>query len=103
MHMTTHVVDVYRLARVGDKELYDLTPIKTGLDCSIIPAGNDILAVYPGEASFALYEIYFSEVVDIKNGDKLKVGNQEWIVRGVPQVMDTPYLYYQRLVGEKVV
>jgi len=99
----THVVDVYRLTASGNNQAYPSSPIYTGLDCGILPLSNDILAIYPGESAYALYEIYFYEVLDIKNGDKLKSGGSEWIVRGVPQVVDTHYIYYQKVLGEKVV
>ncbi len=99
----THSADVYRLTRTGDTESYHTTPVITGLECGIFPASTDILAVYPGESSFQLYECYVYEFVVLKNGDKFKALGEEWIARGVPQVFDTNHLYYQRLVLEKVV
>lgn len=79
-----------------------LQPIITGLDCSVTPAGTDILAVFGGQPSLSLYEIYFSEFVTLKNGDKLKSADKEYIVRGVPQVIDNRYQYYQKVIGEMV-
>jgi hypothetical protein len=99
----TDTVSVYRLARTGDNEDYGATPVLTGLDCGIFPAGTEILAVYPGQSSYALHDIYVYEVCDLKNGDKLKSGSKEYIIRGVPQVVNNRHMYYQRLVGELLV
>ena len=101
--LITDTVDVFRLTRVGDKESYGLTPVITGLRCQILPASNDILAVYPDIPAYQLYEIYFFKNTLVKNGDKLKSGSIEYILRGVPQAVDNKYMTYQRLVGEKVV
>ena len=101
--MTTHLVDVYRLAVASSKEGYGASPVITGLDVGIFPAGTDIVAVYGGESAFQLYDVYVYESATLKNGDKLKSGTDEWIIKGVPQVFSTPYLSYQRLICEKVV
>jgi hypothetical protein len=100
---TTHKVSVFRLVETAGQEEYGADPVYTGLDVGIFPASADILAVYPGEASYQLYEIFVYEPAVIKNGDKLVSGSDEWIVRGAPQVFDFPQISYQRLVGEKVV
>jgi hypothetical protein len=99
----THTADVYRLTRTGDMESYAVPAVITGLRCGIFPASTDVLAVYPGESSFQLYECYIYKTVTIKNGDKFKSSGDEWIVRGVPQVFNTNYLSYQRVILEKVV
>lgn len=99
----THSVDIYRLVRSGNTEQYDSTPVYTGIECGIFPASTDILAIYPSESAFALFEIYIYETVTLKNGDKLKVGSSEWIVRGVPIVYETNQMYYTRVIGEQVV
>lgn len=102
-HTVTHTVDIYRLTRTGNKDQYATTPVYTTIEAGIFPAGTDILAVYPAESAFALYEIYIFEPCLLKNGDKLKSGGDEWIVRGVPQVFSSMRTQYQRLIGEKVV
>lgn len=99
----THSVEIYRLARSGNNEQYDSTPIYTGIECGIFPASPDILAIYPGESSFSLFEVYIYETISLKNGDKLKFGATEWIVRGVPVVYETNQLFYTRVIGEQVV
>lgn len=100
----THSVDVYRLTRSGNNEEYPSTPEYQKVECGIFPASTDILATFPGESSFQLYEIYIQETgVALKNGDKLKAGTNDWIVRGVPQIYDLNMMYYTRVVGEKVV
>jgi hypothetical protein len=99
----TNKVDVYRLTRAGDSESYGSLPIVTSLDCNITPASTEIMAVYPGESAYSLYEIYTERNVDLKNGDKLKDSTGEYIIRGVPQVINNRFLYFQKIVGEKVV
>lgn len=102
-HLITHNVSVFRLKRTGNKEEYDTTPIATGIDCGIVPASNDILAVFPGEPSYSLHEVFVYEPVTFKLGDKLTSGPEEYILKGVPQVYDNQYMYVQHLVCEKVV
>ena len=101
--LITDTAELLRLTRTGDKESYPLSPERTGLKCQIMPASADILAVYPGEPSYQLYEIFTYDMGLIKNGDKLKAPNADYIVRGEPQKVDTALLKYQRIVGEKVV
>jgi hypothetical protein len=101
----THNVSVYRQKATGSKSDYDTVATYTGVDCAILPAGTDILALYPGESVMQLYEVIIQEAgYTIRNGDKLvdSSGNS-WIIRGVPQVFNLPHLYYQRCVGEKVI
>jgi hypothetical protein len=99
----THTVSVYRLTRTGNKDQYSTIPVYTGIEAGIFPAGTDILAVYPAESAFALCEIFIYEPCTLKNGDKLTMGVNEWIVRGVPQVFASNRIHYQRVIGEKVV
>ncbi len=101
--LITDTADLFRLTRTGGKEQYGATPVRTGLKCQIMPASADILAVFPGEPSYQLYEIFTYDMDLIKNGDKLKSGTTEYIVRGVPRVVNTSELKYQQLVGEKVI
>lgn len=98
----THNVSVYRLARASNQEEYSASPVYSGLDVSIVPASSDILAFF-GEPSMSLYEIFIEEVAELKVGDKLTSGSDEWIIRGVPMVYSHPALTYTRAVGEKVV
>ncbi len=99
----THQVDVYHLVVTGDKEAYEVTPTYTTLKVTIIPAGSDVLAVYPGEPSYSLYQCLIFDEVTIKNGDKLIGGGETFIVKGVPQVFNLPNNYHQEVVLEKVV
>jgi len=99
----TDTVDVFRLTRTGNKDAYGVTPVLTGLDCTITPAGSDIVAVYGGNPSLAMYEIFTGEAVTLKNGDKLVSGSTEYIVQGVPQVVDNRYMYYQKMIGVQAV
>ena len=101
--LTTHVVDVLRLTKSGATESYNPTPISSGLDCAILPASAETIAVYPGINAFALHDIFFDEPCDLKTGDKLvnTAGADEWIIRATPQVFDNDYGYTVHAVGEK--
>jgi hypothetical protein len=98
----THTCDVYRLTRTGTKDAYGATPVITGLDVSIIPASPEIVAIYGGQPSYALYEIYTHETVSFKTGDKLAADGKEWIVSQVPQQVDNRYISFTRVVGYQV-
>ena len=98
---TTHVFDAYRFKKTGDTESYDTAPLYTGIDAAVVPAGTDILAVYHGIASFQLFEIYTEENVDLKNGDKLVSGSEEYIIKDAPMKVENIYLSYIRIVGER--
>jgi hypothetical protein len=65
--LITDVVDVYHLTRTGNKETYPLTPDITGLNSQIVPASEDILAVYPGVPAYRLYEVFLFVNNPIKN------------------------------------
>jgi hypothetical protein len=99
----THTVNVHRLTKTGNNTEYGASPVISGLDCSIFPASTDTLAVYPDLPAYATYEGFTQESATLKLGDKLKVATEEFIIRGVPQVYDTNYAYYQRFVLEKVI
>lgn len=100
--LITDVVDIYRLTRTGDKEEYALTPEYTGLNAQILPATEAILAVYPGLPAFSLFEIYLFVNNPIAVGDKIISGGNEYMVRGVSYAVDTSYMTYQQIVGQKV-
>lgn len=93
---------IYRLTRTGDKEAYGGTAVRTGVKAQVIPASAELLAVYPGQPSFQLYEIFVYDMNLIENGDKLIGSQGEFIVRGEPQKVKTSVLNFQQMVGEKV-
>ncbi len=99
----THQVDIYHLVLSAGKESYEATPSITSLKVGIFPAGSDILAVYPGESAYAIYQMFVFEPVTIKNGDKVIGAGDTFIVRGIPQIFDTPNNYHQEVILEKVV
>ncbi len=99
----THQVDIYHLVAIGDKESYETTPSYTSLKVGIVPAGSDILAVYPGESAYSLYQMFIYDEVIIKNGDRVVGNGETFYVRGVPQVFDFKGNYHQEVVVEKVV
>lgn len=100
--LITNTVSVYRFARTGSKEAYGDDPALTGLDCQIVPASNDILAIYGGNPSYALYQIFFSENVTLKTGDKLVSGDVQYIVKDVPMRVENRLLSYTKVVAEVV-
>ncbi len=104
-HRKNKTCDIWRLTRSGDNENYGTEPIYTSIDMSIFPASNNILAIYPGEPSMQLYEIFIYDYVTLLNGDKFveTTTSQEWILRGVPRVFDTLRSYFQQCVGEMVI
>jgi hypothetical protein len=93
---------IYRLTRTGDKEAYGASPVLTGVKAQVIPASAELLAVYPGESSYQLHEIFVYEMGLIKNGDKLVGSQGSFIVKGEPQKVITAILKFQQMVGEKV-
>lgn len=99
----THVADVYRLTRTGNRDAYGDDPVIEGLDISVVPAGTDIMAVYGGGETFALFEIYTGEKVTLKNGDKIVSGSQSWIVKGVPAQIDNHLMAYTMVIGQEAV
>ena len=101
--LKTDIVDVYRLADTGSKEEYGVTPVLTGLDCQIVPASEDIIAIYGGGQTFALYEIYFAEALDLQTGDKLVSGAKTYFVRDAPMKVESILLTYTRVIGGVVV
>lgn len=99
---TNKTLDIFHFERTGDKEEYESTPSFTGVKAQIIPASADLLAVFPGIPSYQLHEIFVYEQGDIRNGDKLVDQDAvEYIVRGVPQKVNTGILNFQQIVGEK--
>ena len=98
-------VDIYHLVRAGNDSDYEVAPSYQKVECGVFPASNDIMAIYPAQNSYQLFEIFIYENVTLKNGDKLIsfLNNKEYIVRGVPQVHDTNLMFYTKVVGEQVV
>jgi hypothetical protein len=100
--LITDTVSVYRLTRTVNKEAYGASPVITGLDCQIVPAGTEVLAIYGGNPSYSLFEIYFDENVTLKNGDKLVSGATAYVVRDVPMRVENRLLSYTKVVAEVV-
>lgn len=97
----THVFNVHKFIKTGDTESYDATPLYTGVDACVVPASTDILAVYPGVASYQLFEIHVFENVVLKNGYKLKNDSEEYIIRGEPMKVENIYLSFIKVIGER--
>lgn len=97
--LITDTVAVYRLTRSGNQESYGASPVITGLDCQIVPASNELLAIYGGNPSFALFAIHFDENVEVQTGDKLVSGSTAYIVRDVPMRVENRLLSYTKVIA----
>lgn len=97
--------NITRLTRSGIADAYNPTPVYNNISMGIFPASNSILAVYPGELSFQLYEIFIYDFVELNNGDKFTDVNNgdEWILRGVPRPFDLNRGFALQCIGEKVI
>ena len=98
----THVCDVYHLTTTNDTASYELTPSITQLNASIYPAGTDILMTFPGIPAYSAYQMLVWDDVEIKNGDKIISGSEEWIVRGVPRIFNDMTMYVQDIIVERI-
>ena len=98
-----YTVDIYRLTVTGEKEEYNATPAVTNVEAGIFPVDTSIMAMFPGESAFQMYDIFVYRDVPIKNGDKFVSGTDEWIIKGVPQKYADLLLTYQKCMGLKVV
>ena len=100
----TDTVSIYQFVRSGDTESYNTTPAYTNINACITPTGTDI--VPSGEAAaFQLFEIFLYDVtLTIHNADKIVNQNgTQYIVDGMPFVINNQYLRYIRLLGRQVV
>ncbi len=101
MFPTTHKFDIFRFLKTGDTEVYNATATYMNIDCTVVPASTDIIMTFPGVPGYQLYEITTQENVDLKNGDKLVSGSEEYIVRDTPQKVDNNYMFFTKIVGER--
>ena len=60
-------------------------------------------ALYEGSPTFELVEITMSEPVTLENGDKLTTGAKEYVIKGVPQVVENRWINVQKVLGVMVV
>jgi hypothetical protein len=95
----TDTVDIYRLADTGSQEEYGDDPVLVELSCQIVPASEDIIAIYGGGQVFSLYEIYFDQAIDLETGDKIVSGAKEYFVRDAPMKVESSLLTYTRVIG----
>lgn len=101
IHLTDSI-NVYRITRVGNTESYGVSPILSGIDAQITPAGNDILALYPDVPVVQLFDCFIFQNDEIKNGDKFVSGAKSWIVRGVSYKIDGPLMIFQRIALQQI-
>lgn len=99
----TNIVSIFTFKLVSGKQTYDTVATYIDKSVAIQPAGNDTLMTYPGIPAYQAFDIYVFEPLTLHTGDKFKQGTDEWIVKGVPQVYDLPFIYYQKVAAEKVV
>ena len=101
----THVVAIYQFERYQDTEEYSSSPVYQDINACISPTGTDIQATEGGVPSYQLFEFFIYDItVQLHNGDKI-VGQDgiEYIVDGMPYVINNSYLQHIRVLGRQVV
>lgn len=54
MHLfPTDTITVYRLEDANNQESYGATPVYQNVDCQILPASDEIIAIYGGGMIFS--------------------------------------------------
>jgi len=99
----TDTVNIYHLAKTGSKEEYEAAAAITGLKVTIVPMGADVMAVFPGEATYNTFQCFVWDRVDIRIGDKVLSGSVVYKVKSPPQVYDAYGPYHQDVILERVV
>lgn len=84
MFPITHTVSIAHLTTAAGVDKHETSPSITGAQVTIVPAGPEILAIYPGQMSYQTYSMYVYQNIDIRNGDKVTSGSDSWIVRNAP-------------------
>lgn len=100
----THVVSIYQFKRTDDTEGYSEDPIYTNVDACITPTGTDIQSA--GDVSaFQVFEIFLYDLtLSLTNGDKIVTDEgSEYLVYGVPYVINNQFLQYIRVLGRQIV
>jgi len=100
----TDVCKIYQFQRDGDQEAYQDEPVYEGVNACISPTGTDIQPSLDVPA-FQLFEIYLYDVtLQLHNADKIKTANNlEYIVNGMPYVMNNQFGQYIRVIAKQVV
>lgn len=100
---TTHKFSVYRYLKTDNTEEYNSESIYANVDTFVIPASTEIIMTYQGIPGNQLFEGTTQESITLQNGDKLVQGSEVYIIKDTPQVVDNNYLFYIKLVLQKVV
>src|SRR4051794_38483444 len=100
----THVISIYQFERTGSSEAHSTSPRYTNVNACISPTGTDIQT--SGDVgAFQVFEVFLYDVtLKLTNGDKLvtQVGS-EYLVNGVPYVINNLYLQYIRVLVRQIV
>jgi len=96
---------IYQFQRSGDKEGYSVDPVYQNVNVSISPTGTDIATGFGDVPSFQVFEAFFMDVtLSLHNGDKIKTSNnQEYLIDGMPFVVNNQYMQYIRCLVKQVV
>lgn len=100
----THVLSIYQFQRTGNSEGYSPSPTYTNVNACCSPTGTDIQT--SGDVpAFQLFEVFLYDVtLKITNGDKLVTQDgSEYLVSGVPYVINNLYLHYIRVLARQIV
>lgn len=100
----THIISIYQFERTGSSEAYSVSPRYINVNVCISPTGTDIQT--SGEvAAFQVFEVFLYDVtLKLSNGDKLVTQDgSEYLVNGVPYVINNLYLQYIRVLARQIV
>lgn len=98
MFTITHTIDIAHLTTASGIDKHETTASITGVPATIVPAGPEILSIYPGQMTYQMFSMYLYKNIDIRNGDKVTSGSDSWIVRNAP----SPYKAWGHEVTEVV-
>lgn len=80
----THTISVYRFVTQNNKDGHSSSPAYTGVGVTIVPASNDIVAMY-GQPAHIMFTLYVDREMTFTTGDKIVAGTDVWYVRGTEQ------------------
>lgn len=100
----THTGSIYQFQRTGNTEGYSPSPIYQNVNMCISPTGTDIQT--SGDVpAFQVFEVYLYDVtLKLTNGDKIVTQDgSEYLINGVPYVINNLFLQYIRVLARQIV
>ncbi len=99
----TDVVSIYRSVRTANKKAYSVTAAYNNVNATISPTGTDIQTVEGGVAGYQLFEIFiYDTTLQIYTADKIKTPTTDYLVDGVPYIINNRLLQYIRVLARVV-